>query len=486
MPFLLLLCLSLACLPAKWQAPATWWQPWDSLVAAGAVLAGVLTLAVWIVHRAVRTMRAGNHEEAVGRYNRWRTRHALAQMAAYVLLLYALGWGWSVHEAFRRFGIEPAGLPGIELLVLAPLPLMLLSSWAVFYTAEHAMLASVAARPYGGRWRYVLFQARQNLALVLPPILILVFTQGLFRLFPGAFASDLWQALATLPLAVLLIVLMPWFVRLVLPLRSLEPGPLRDRLEAAARRLNCRCSDILLWNTRRGMANAMVVGLLPRLRYVLLSDRLVQEMTDDEIEAVFGHEVGHVKHAHMAYYLAFMVGSLAVLGRATQLLADAVPQWWPAAGAYLEHNQEWLASWLALPSLAVLAAYIFGVFGFLSRRCERQADIYGCRAVSCDRSDCAGHDESVQPAPAARGLCPAGIATFVSALNKVAWLNGISRTRPGWLHSWQHSTIARRVDFLIRIAAEPSEEKRFQRRVFWTKTVLLLAVVWLLVVLWLM
>jgi len=484
MPFLLLLCLSLACLPSTWHPPADWWTLLDSAIAAVGVTALSLSLAGWIVYRAIRGMRKGDRDAAVSSYNRWRTRHALVQMAAYVLLLYGLGWGWFVQESFRRLGFEPTSVPGIEMLVLAPLPLTMALSWAVFYSAERAMLASVADNPYGGRWRYVFFQARQNLALVLAPVLVLVITQGVFRLFPQTFSNDPAQALATLPLAVVMVLLMPWFVRLVLPLRSLEPGPLRDRLEAAAKRLNCRCTDILLWNTRQGMANAMVVGLLPQLRYVLLSDRLVQEMTDDEIEAVFGHEVGHVKHAHTAYYLAFMVGSLAVIGRATQLFADSLPGWWPAAGAYLEHNQEWLASWLALPSLAVLAAYIFGVFGFLSRRCERQADIYGCRAVSCDRPDCAGHDDSVTPAAAGRGLCIAGISTFISALNKVAWLNGISRTRPGFLHSWQHSTIARRVDFLTRIAAEPAEERHFQRRVFWTKTILLVAVALLLVVLW--
>ena len=71
--------------------------------------------------------------------------------------------------------------------------------------------------------------------------------------------------------------------------------------------------------------------------------------------------------------------------------------------------------------------------------CERQADIYGCRIVSC--------------------------AVFITALEKVAWLNGISRDKPGWLSSWQHSTIALRVEFLEQMSADPGLEPRFQRRV---------------------
>src|SRR5438046_8697341 len=83
-----------------------------------------------------------------------------------------------------------------------------------------------------------------------------------------------------------------------------------------------------------------------------------------------------------------------------------------------------------LPLVASLGAYIFVVFGFLSRRCERQADIYGCRAVSCAQRDCSGHDSSVELLPAGQGLCPTGIRTFMDALEKVAQLNGISRDRP--------------------------------------------------------
>jgi hypothetical protein len=47
----------------------------------------------------------------------------------------------------------------------------------------------------------------------------------------------------------------------------------------------------------------------------------------------------------------------------------------------------------------------------------------------------------------------------------VARLNGISRDKPGWLSSWQHSTIARRVEFLQQVCSDPEVELRFQRRV---------------------
>ena len=49
------------------------------------------------------------------------------------------------------------------------------------------------------------------------------------------------------------------------------------------------------------------------------------------------------------------------------------------------------------------------------------------------------------------------------ALEKVARVNGISRDRPGFLQSWQHSTIARRVAFLHGMLLDRWAEPRFQR-----------------------
>jgi STE24 endopeptidase len=265
---------------------------------------------------------------------------------------------------------------------------------------------------------------------------------------------------------------MPWVVRLFLGLKPLPEGPLRDRLMAASLRLSFRSSNILLWDTHGGIANAMVVGILPWLRYVVFTDRLLAEMNIDEVEAVFGHEAGHIRHRHMLYYLAFMMISLAV-----------VMQIWDAAYLKSLVNLTLRKDLVLLPLFGLVGAYIFVVFGFLSRRCERQADIYGCRAVSCARPDCHGPHAEVDLLPGGRGLCPTGIRIFINALEKVARLNGISRERPGWLQSWQHSTIARRVEFLQCVLADPSLEPRFQRTVTFVKWALLLSLVALLLIL---
>jgi Zn-dependent protease with chaperone function len=259
---------------------------------------------------------------------------------------------------------------------------------------------------------------------------------------------------------------MPWIVRLIFGLKPLPPSALRDRLLATAHRVGFQFSDILLWNTRNGMANALVVGLVPWVRYVVFTDRLVEEFPEEEVEAVFGHEIGHIKHHHMTYYLGFLMMSMAVLGLVVQNYLSVLAGLFPAYLAETVNNLTRSGDdFAAIPLVFALVSYVFIVFGFLSRRCERQADIYGCRVVSCGDPACRGHTEDQALPAGAPCLCPTGIRTFIQALEKVAVLNGISRDRPGYLQSWQHSTIAKRVAFLQRMRDDPAIERAFQRRV---------------------
>ena len=74
---------------------------------------------------------------------------------------------------------------------------------------------------------------------------------------------------------------------------------------ALCRRVGMRYRDILLWRTQNNMGNAAVMGLVPQVRYILLSDLLLETMTESQIEAVFAHELGHIVHRHMAWYIVF-------------------------------------------------------------------------------------------------------------------------------------------------------------------------------------
>ncbi len=458
MPMLLLLLLTLACLPIRWPQPRPWLNPFFGvLLTWGVVVLAILLvtgLAYWT--RAALRRAPVRRREFVQRMGLWRHLYIFALFAFFGLSLYAFGWGWVVQGCLEDNAPLGTPWPGSQVLIIAPFLFGLVGSWFCFYDVERALHDSLdfADAPFWSRWAYMGFHLRNNLALVCVPVLLMVFVNGLPAwLSPVGDTWQFWSATAAFLAPFSVLAVMPWVVRLILGLRPLPPGSLRDRLLETSRRLHFRCSNILIWPTRGGIVNAMVVGLFPVLRYVVVTDRLATELTPEEIEAVFGHEVGHVKHRHMTFYLVFMMVSLAVV---TQLVSRIVEN-----TENLRTNEH-LA---VLPLIFFVGSYIFLVFGFVSRRCERQADIYGCRTVSCGRPHCLMHESDEELLPGARGLCATGIQIFISALEKVAYLNGISRDRPGWLQSWQHSTIAKRVAFLERVMADPRQEPRFQRHV---------------------
>lgn len=502
MPFLLLLIMTLACLPEQWPEPLAWMCITGSMELYAALTVGsslaLIALAASLAHqtRSLMLLNPDRREMIFHQQAVWRRRLFIATALLLLVQVYVLGWGW----ALQQLSLQISGMmfPGVELLVLAPFFMALLASWSFFYDTDRAMHLLAPQPEYGSlfrsRFTYVLFHFRQNLALIIGPILLLVTLKGLPRLAPSPQAS--WVVTASVCLLVLMFICLPWVLRFALGLRPLPAGPLRARLLATAHRLHFRFSNILLWDTHGCVANAMVAGIVPWVRYVLLTDRLINELTPDEVEAVFGHEIGHVKHRHMIFYSGFLGISVLVVSGLWSLATNLVfagepPPPAAVAAATLElteppsdpapavrkNDNSAYKDLEAVPLLTIAGAYIFVVFGFLSRRCERQADIYGCRAVSCMRTDCDGHDEHVVLAPNGSGLCPTGIRIFINALEKVADLNGISRSRPGWLQSWQHSTIARRVEFLQHVLADPSVEPRFQRMVSVVKWGLLLLLV---------
>jgi STE24 endopeptidase len=479
MPILLVFALTAACLPVDWPAPLVGGGAEAAVGYTAAAVSVSLLVALALRTWVVRTLRRepGRKPEVVGTYVRMRRLMFFVNVGLVAVCVLVFGWGWAAQRAFvvDWHGKTPLA-PFAELAVPLPYFVILFGAWTIYYDAERALHRTTVVGPvprdFFSRSGYFLHHLRQFALLVMLPVVLFVTQQSVSRFMPETARSD-WYRLTTVAMIPMLILFMPLAIKPILGLRSMPAGPARDRLKSVAKRLHFRCSDFLLWPTHGAAANAMIVGLLPRVRYVIFTDRILEELPGDELDAVFGHEVGHAKHGHIWLYAAFLALSMTVLASALVLI-----------GKRLDDARvpipEWIEGWFALPPVALAAAYVFLVFGFLSRRCERQADVYGCRAVSCGDPNCAGHDASTVYPERARGLCPTGIRTFVRALERVDFVNGSSggeeerhpkslgtmlRGLFKWMRSWQHSTMARRVTFLLSLIGNPRKEQRFQWRV---------------------
>jgi STE24 endopeptidase len=437
MPFFLLILLALIYMQGQWPEPPLGVSLAGSLLMT-AVGLGVLVLMAAGLSLRLRLALRRDPEHAASHARHfafWRRWHFFGMLAYFAVSLYALGWGHATKQLQAdRF------VPGSELATLGPLLIAMLFSWLFFYDADWAIHhVGVQDEPaYPDRWTYLLLNIRSSLILIVPPLILMTLQRTLLYFFPvlaDQKEAGISQVAVLVGFLFVGMILIPLVYRAFLGLRSLPDGPLRDRLAATAKRLNFRFADILLWDTRNAMANAMVTGVFPWMRYVVVTDRLIDRLDGDEIEAVFGHEVGHIKHRHMTFYIWFLLTSMIILGHGWTNAIDALGEAFPHA--------TWLTNVAEPVFLILIVAYIFVAFGFLSRRCERQADLYGCRTAT----------------PAA----------FASALDKVADLNGISKDNPGLLSSWQHSTIGRRIAFVRSVEANPALETAFQRRLHWLR-----------------
>jgi STE24 endopeptidase len=253
-----------------------------------------------------------------------------------------------------------------------------------------------------------------------------------------------------------------------------------------------RYRDILLWRTQNHMGNAAVMGILPPVRYILLSDLLLERMDDEQIEAVFAHEVGHVMHRHMAWYVVVIMIFTLALVSVEQVMPPTLPALAGVPQAVVD-----------VGSTVLVMGMFLAYFGFLSRRFERQADVYAARLIEANarvqvqglrvQDNAAGSPVSVlsfpesptlnrEPSSSSSHVGPYGAMVFASALHRVAVMNNIPlvprrRPRRGFfrrvghsldnvvesLHNWLHGSIHGRMEYLRGLSADPALTGRFDR-----------------------
>lgn len=466
--------------------------PGDYLGVRIAVFAGgyvllVMGLATWS-HRLARRVLNDALHQAVTRFNKVVEYTRWLIPLWYAAGLYWLGWGELVQLTFGPTPVdEPINWMGLMLPttfvgVLPPLLAWMALWWAQF-PADRAMREEALKHQLESdlpliappRFRqYFAANFRMQVLFICLPLLLIVAVRDLLGwgwVALGYAMTEDAQGAVFLASMAIVFTLAPVLLVRVLPTEPLPPGPLRQRLEQMCRRSGLKYRDILLWNTNRNICNAGVMGLFPQVRYILLSDALIESMTEEQVEAVFAHELGHVVHKHMVWYVIFFIVFMVGLSSVTQLVQDR-----------LTHPQE-------IISLLGTAGCLF-CFSFISRQCERQADVYAARLMEVRHRAMSGDadDLVLSPADLVAPLSPAiagaplemlagppaaptsnaallpvgrhGAAVFSSALHRVAQVNNIPLKRFEWLHG----SIYSRLDFLKSIAGHPRQTERFDRQ----------------------
>jgi STE24 endopeptidase len=479
------------------------WDPSQSIAAApfwlavpiffGGYLLLVIGTGVW-GRFVARRVAAFNFHQLLRKFNITMDVARILISVWFAVGLYLLGWRAVVSNLLGE-GLMTS-VVGVIVGTLPPL-LAWMGLWWSQYPADRALreqslLGMIDAdlplhAPPTFR-RYFMSNLRLQILFLGIPLLMIVLGHDVGVLIGGAFhlqgqGSDIMEIASWLISAGCVFLFAPEILRRVLHTEPLRDSALRQRLNALCQRTGIRYRDILLWKTDNNMGNAAVMGFFPRLRYILLSDLLLERMPDEEIEAVFAHELGHIVHRHMIWYVVFVV----VLA-----LINAGPGSWLAA-----HLTRWFGPHAQEPVLAGMMIVKFLVlFGFISRKFERQADVYAARTMqSChplhgrgsqdvlpgllpDRGevsnigDPAPADVAFAPAPRIATISqsaspsfvgPYGATLFASALRRVAVVNNI----PIASRSWCHGSIATRMQYLQGLSHDPKLTSRFDYFMSW-------------------
>lgn len=250
------------------------------------------------------------------------------------------------------------------------------------------------------------------------------------RMWPRNWWLIAWGAFIVLFVALAQIapvVLFPIFYKF----QPLQNEGLKQRLVRLSERAGTRVRGVYEWklSEKSKKANAALTGL-GKTRRIILADTLLNNYSDDEIEAVLAHELGHHVRRHILKGILLEVAVTFVgFCAANEVLRYAVFQ---------RHMFDSLSDFANLPLLAlvstVLSLLLVPVLNAYSRQKEREADQYCFESIS-----------SVEP--------------FITSMNKLADQNLAERSPSRLVEVLFHShpAIAKRIEAARAHAHDDSE-----------------------------
>lgn len=313
-----------------------------------------------------------------------------------------------------------------------------LGGLGVYYSASFIRLYT-----YGKieqRSTYVWRQLRFLLPFTVPFILITVILDviGLFniteadsKLMEGAFL------LFGVIIIILLLIFLPYFIQKIWLCKSLPNSELKNRLTKLCQKAQFKHAGMKTWSIMHDQLTAGIIGVVPRFRYVMFTDRLLKELSPESIEAILAHEIGHNAHKHLLIYPVILAGMMVWVSLFFYFLGKPLSNFLEQENAL--HPSIWwdLFNPLIIFSLyaGIIIIYFRFIFGYFSRLFERQADL---------------HIFELDIPP----------QHMIQALEAVAYTSGGYDTP-----NWHHYSIKQRIEFLQACMTNPLLIQRCHRKV---------------------
>ena len=379
-------------------------------------------------------------------YQSLLTRLSMLSILIFVICVYVLNLKYWLLQipGFSLFSILPSAV------ALAIYFAFLSTIWYHGYPVHYAFSHSPERRR-----SYVGSNIKLNMPIVFPWAILTIFYDGITLVsWPSlkkVFESQMGQFAFFAVFLVLLVIFLPPFIKYFWGCSPLPDTEKKRSIVGFLRSEGFKYRDLLRWPILEGrMLTAGVMGLVPGLRYILVTDSLVNILTEEELHAVMAHEVAHVRYRHMLFYVLFLLGFMALsfgLFEVFYYAMLALPWLFGLLGSEQEFQSGIFYLLLSLPFILSIILYFRYIMGFFMRNFERQADLYSVRIMG-------------KPEPT------------IMSLEKIAQVSGQSRHQP----SWHHFSIAERVAFLWKSWQEPELVRRHTRRLSVALTVFFVVV----------
>ncbi|MFK7770300.1 MAG: M48 family metallopeptidase [Mariniblastus sp.] len=302
--------------------------------------------------------------------------HSAVWLAASVAIVWAIRWQDVVRG---NWNLDQWPLID-ELLILAPILFSLAASWAIFYEIQGSLGDESSSRirfdvaDWRRRIAYVSIRFRIYVLLVLIPIAIAVLARDAE---PWIRSVPNWTAVVAYGVGTIVVMAsFPFLILLIWQNHAVPNEELRTELRSTCKDLRLHIFDIRVWKTGGQIINALVAGILPKFRVILLSDELLNRFPKNELLAIVRHEAGHLRLWHLPIRIGFTVLPLIALTIDEQNPSGILA----TLESMFSHAGLASGTGLVLVGLVYLIYLYFSV-SWLSHKMEFEADIFSCQTI---------------------------------------------------------------------------------------------------------
>ncbi len=363
-------------------------------------------------------IQAGNVSAALHRaYFRAESLLSITAIGFIAIYLYVfdLGRYLGAIPGYSRF-MTISGLIGLAVFMLHMAVI-----WYFGQPLQESLTHSTSSRA-----QFIKGHMSFSVVILIPWLLISIVADLLELVKAPAFMSSEMVQLGLIAIALTaMVMLAPWLIIRVWGCKPLAQGFIRDELQRFCDEHDFKTGGLLLWPLfGADILTAGVVGILPRLRYILITSGLLRVLDASELKAVIAHEMGHVRKRHMLLFVAlFIVFVLLVfkLGDTLTWLALSNKTIFNLSVSNKGLESSFFSLLSVLPIVLAMVIFFRFIFGYFLRNSERQADLYAMELLGT-------------PEP------------LITSLQKIAFYSGKIEDLP----SWHHYSIRQRVDFLLK------------------------------------